>query len=355
MHSFFRRKKWRDYISTWNTALSDTARTIRFHGNFHVRRAHKKSFVRGGVAVLVFLCVVAVGHATLFAPPADFPVGRYIEVQEGMSVQDISYLFERERVVRSASLFRLFATVSKNVSVRAGEYYFVEPLPVHRVFLRVVRGDFGFEPVALTFPEGSATYEMAELCAKKLPRCDAQEFYNFTKDKEGYLYPDTYFFSPNADTKTVVATLEKTFYEKVDTLSERIAQFGHPLHEVVTMASLLEKEAYTEVDRKKIAGVLWNRIAQNMPLQVDAVFGYIEGRDTFSPKLSDLQVDSPYNTYKNKGLPPGPIGNPSLASLEDAISPEKTTALYYLHGRDGVIRLARTFEEHKVNRRRFLD
>jgi UPF0755 protein len=92
-----------------------------------------------------------------------------------------------------------------------------------------------------------------------------------------------------------------------------------------------------------------------MPLQVDAVFGFIEGTDIFSPKFSDLEVDSPYNTYKNKGLPPGPIGSPSLAALEAAVTPVSTEALFYLHGRDGSIHLAKTYTEHLVNRRSYLD
>ena len=91
-----------------------------------------------------------------------------------------------------------------------------------------------------------------------------------------------------------------------------------------------------------------------MPLQVDAVFGYIERRETFHPSFSDLEVDSPYNTYKNIGLPPGPIGSPSLEAIEAAVTPLETDALYYLHGRDGTLHIANTFTGHKENRARYL-
>ena len=92
-----------------------------------------------------------------------------------------------------------------------------------------------------------------------------------------------------------------------------------------------------------------------MPLQVDAVFGYIERTETFSPKFSHLEIESPYNTYKNKGLPPGPIGSPSLEAIEAAVTPVETEALFYLHGRDGNLHLAQTYDEHLTNRRWYLD
>jgi len=196
---------------------------------------------------------------------------------------------------------------------------------------------------------------MADLLAARFEKFDPIAFLLLTEDKEGYLFPDTYQFPPNVTTPQVIDTLERTFYDRISGLENDIATFGHPIHEVVTMASLLEKEAWNEEDREYIAGVLWHRIDIGMPLQVDAVFGYIERTDTFNPTFSDLEIDSPYNTYKYKGLPPGPIGNPSLSALEAAVHPKTTDALFYLHGKDGMLRLAKTYEEHLVNRRRYLD
>jgi UPF0755 protein len=103
-----------------------------------------------------------------------------------------------------------------------------------------------------------------------------------------------------------------------------------------------------------VAGILYNRLAHNMPLQIDAVFGYIYGRDTYSPSYKDLRVDSPYNTYTHVGLPPTPIDNPSLDSLLAAVNPEKTTYLYYLTGRDGTMHYATTYKEHQANVRKYL-
>ena len=129
---------------------------------------------------------------------------------------------------------------------------------------------------------------------------------------------------------------------------------GHSLSDIVIMASLVEKEARTDVNRRIVAGVLWNRLALGMPLQVDAVFGYIFDRDTYSPSFEDLKVDSPYNTYTHKGLPPGPISNPGLESIYAALYPTKTNYLYYLTGKDTLMHYARTYAEHVANQTKYL-
>ncbi len=121
------------------------------------------------------------------------------------------------------------------------------------------------------------------------------------------------------------------------------------------MASLLEKEARTYDVRRTIAGILWNRIDADMPLQVDAVFGYIKGTKTFHPSYADLDIESPYNTYRNKGLPPGAIGNPGIEAIRAAATPLETKYFFYLTDREGVMRYARNFEGHVRNRALYLD
>lgn len=304
----------------------------------------------------------AVGVASAYAyfgmyrPPALFPIRTMVTIPEGVTISAAADLLAAQQVIRSAVAFRaVLRVVEPDAEVRAGDYSFERRLTLFETIKRVTRGEFGLEPVTITIPEGATTYRMAELFAEKLVRFDASAFEAVARDKEGYLYPDTYLFLPNATAPQVLDAMERTFYERLRTVEDKIALFGRPLHEVVTLASLLEKEAYRDEDRREIAGVLWRRLMVGMPLQVDAVFGYIERRETFNPKYSNLEVDSPYNTYRHTGLPPGPIGSPSIAAIEAAVTPEETTALYYLHGRDGSLHLARTFSEHIRNRRRYLD
>jgi UPF0755 protein len=325
-----------------------------------VLRARSKTARRAGqvsaVVVASFVFASAYAYFGVYQPSAFFPIGHIITVPSGASVRDTAELLYREQVVRSPLAFRaLFKFGGTEAQIRAGDYVFDKPLTLSEVAMRVMRGEYGLEPARIVIPEGATTYEMADLFAAKFERFDPVMFLMLAEGKEGYLFPDTYFFLPNVQTTEVVETMERTFYERLATLDETLATFGRPVHEIVTMASLLEKEARNHEERREIAGVLWHRLSIDMPLQVDAVFGYIKRTGTFNPKLSDLEVDSPYNTYKNRGLPPGPIGNPSLSSLEAALTPVPTEALYYLHGRDGVMRLANTYAEHLANRRMYLD
>lgn len=309
-----------------------------------------------GVTVGVLLCGTLYLFYGVYEPSSLFPVRTIITVPEGATLTDTAHLLESEGAIRSALSLRVLSRfMNSQTGVIAGDYSFDRPLTLLEVARRVTRGEFGLEPLRITIPEGATTYQMAELFADKLMRFDPQTFLMLARDKEGYLYPDTYVFLPNATVSQVLDALERTFYEKIRPLEADIAATGRPINEIITMASLLEKEAYKGQDRREIAGVLWKRIEINMPLQVDAVFGYIKGGETFSPKFSDLEVDSPYNTYKHKGLPPGPIGSPSVDSIEAATNPVPTEALFYLHGKDGVLRLAKNYKEHLVNRRRYLD
>ena len=120
------------------------------------------------------------------------------------------------------------------------------------------------------------------------------------------------------------------------------------------MASIIEKEAHTSDDRRVISGILWERLKIGMPLQVDATFLYINGKNTYDLSVDDLAIDSPYNTYKYAGLPIGPIGNPGLDSLEAALAPMTSPYLYYLSDKSGKTYYARTFNEHKRNREKYM-
>jgi len=131
---------------------------------------------------------------------------------------------------------------------------------------------------------------------------------------------------------------------------DKIDASGHSLEEIVIMASILEEEGITFQDRRMMSGVLWNRINIGMPLQVDAVFPYIIGKNTYQVNLEDLKTESPYNTYVNKGLPPGPITNPGFNSIVAALDPVKHDYLYYLSDKQHNTYYAKTFDEHKRDR-----
>ena len=287
-------------------------------------------------------------------PSNFYPRDTIITIPEGSSVLEVAEILRHHQVVRSAFAFRGSVALAGR-PVLAGDYYFDEPQELSVIVERMIEGRFELEPVRITIPEGATTYRMADIFADKLQRFDPTTFLLLAEKKEGYLFPDTYDFLPTATASDVLTELERTFYERLQDIEAELGEFGRPLHEIVTMASLLEKEAWQEEDRHVIAGILWHRIEIGMPLQVDAVFGFIAGTETFSPTFSDLEVESPYNTYQNVGLPPGPIGSPSHSSLRAAADPIETEDLFYLHGRDGVLRTAQTYDGHLTNRRLYLD
>lgn len=318
---------------------------------FFVQTLNTTSFV-----LLAVFLVFVYGYFFLYLPPSNFPVSSVVHIPDGMTLSDASVLLADKEVVHSASaLDSIVVFKGGEQSVQAGDYFFDRPLTLLEVAQRILVGNYGLLPVKVTVPEGATTYEIATLYANKLGGFDAQTFLVLAKNKEGYLFPDTYYFLPNATAAQVIDTMEQNFYRKIGSLEEAIADFGKPLDEVLTMASLLEKEARTPVSRRTIAGILWNRIDVGMPLQVDAVFGYIMATSTFSPKFSHLAIDSPYNTYKYKGLPPGPIANPSLASIKAAITPVASSYLYYLSDRRGQMHYSVDYSQHLRYKRMYLN
>lgn len=171
--------------------------------------------------------------------------------------------------------------------------------------------------------------------------------------QEGYLFPDTYFFSKIDGPADMIKVMRDNFDSRIKEVEDDIKATGKTMNEIITMASIIDREVRTKKDRHLVSGILWKRIASNMPLQVDATFEYYLGKTTFDLTKADLKSESPYNTYVNKGLPPTPIGNPGWDAIMAAIFPEESDYWFYLSDHDGNIHYAKTFEEHKANRRQY--
>lgn len=304
----------------------------------------------GILVLLAFLALFIVS-----APPRDFPSGAVLRIAPGSTAPEVANQLADARVIQHPTIFRMILRLTgESGRIRSGLYEFKESANLFVVAYRLVTGAYGLPPVRITFIEGATVRDIAGQVADAFPGITAEDFMRAGQSFEGYLFPDTYFFDPGADPALILSTLRSNFDTKIRTLAGVLEASGHTLPDIVIMASLIEKEARTAEDRRVIAGILWNRIRLGMPLQVDAVFGYIFNRDTYSPSFADLKVDSPYNTYTHTGLPPGPIDNPGLDALEAAAAPAKTPYLYYLTGKDGLMHYARTFTEHQANRQRYL-
>jgi UPF0755 protein len=301
------------------------------------------------VLTIVFLYIF------LFSPPARFPSGKIVTIYDGMSLRQISKTLKEEKIIRSRFIFEIIVvTLGNEKGVLASNYLFEKPIGVVKTAWRLVRWQHNLAPAKITFPEGMAALSMAALLEKELTIFDKEKFLEMALPKEGRLFPDTYFLFLDAKPEVIIGQMLGNFEKKIRPLEERIAESGRTLDEIITMASILEKEANIGEERQVVSGILWKRLSIGMPLQVDATFLYINGKGTYDLTKDDLAIDSPYNTYKYKGLPPGPIGNPGFDAIMAALTPKESPYLFYLHDRKGKIYYAKTFEEHVKNKRKYL-
>lgn len=276
------------------------------------------------------------------APPENFPYGRAVRIEKGENLEQISAKLNDEGVVKNRRSFAFLAKIlNKAQKIKYGDYIFTEPTSVFGIIGRMAKGDFGIPLVKITVPEGSDIRDIADIF-NDFENFNKAEFVSKAKVYEGYLFPDTYLFLPSATADEVVKAMRDNFNSKIGEINP----------EAIIMASLIEKEASNGEDREIISGILWKRIKLGMPLQVDAVFPYLTRREKIISE--DFKIDSPYNTYANKGLPPGPIANPGLDAVRAALNPKESPYLYYLHEKSGKTRFAKTYEEHLQNVDKYL-
>lgn len=302
---------------------------------------------------LFFACSALVFVAVYFfiAPPFPYPAGALISVPPGATAREAGEALYNAGAVHSVEAFIAVTKLFGDSGVRAGAYLLDSPENVFELSYRLTHGVSKLQETKVTVPEGLSSREIGLTLAKTLPGFNTLQFQELGKPLEGYLFPDTYFFLPGDTPETVIKKMHDTYAQKIAPLQDAIAASGHTEEEIITMASILEEEATDTDSRKIVSGILWKRIKARIPLQVDAVFGYILEKSGYAPSSADLKIDSPYNTYLHQGLPPGPISNPGLDAITAALEPTATPYLYYLTGSDGVMYYAKTFEEHIANQK----
>jgi len=328
----------------------------RFPFHKHISRAANacrevcydcRAFERIVPAAFIAAALLAVSVFVLVLPPSNMETPVIIKIGKDQSLRKIALQLQERRVVRSAFLLNVLVRAQGGDSrVEAGAYYFPVRQNLLTVALRLENGDFELKPVRVYIPEGATAEDIGTILDAKLQPFDANEFVALAKPREGYLFPDTYFFYPGQDPDVIQKALETNYKEHVASIEPTLAAAKKPLEDIVKTASILVGEARTDKDRRIVAGIIWKRIALGMPLQVDAPFGYILDKSLTKLTSDDLRIDSPYNTYKNKGLPPTPINNPSLAAIAAAAEPTKTPYLFYLSDRNGVMHYSTTYAQH---------
>lgn len=308
----------------------------------------------GGLALIIF----AFFYGAFWRSPRPFPEQSLITIERGESLTQVASDFEAKRIILSSFWLKTFVfLMGGEKRVVAGDYYFPHAVSLFRVANMIHSGEFGLVAQRVVLPEGTSSFEMAEILKKELPAFDKEGFLKEVADNnlEGYLFPDTYFLTPNVKPSDLILMMRENFARQINRYEEDILKFQKPLEEVVIMASIIEDEANSTLDSKRVvSGILWKRLRMGMPLQVDAPFIYYNGKNSYTLTKEDLAEDHEYNTYVNKGLPPSAITNPGIDSLRAAITPTNTEYLYFLSDKSGHMYYAKTFEQHKRNRELYL-
>ncbi len=274
-----------------------------------------------------------------------------VTVEQGDTLSSVADKLEEADVIQSSTLFKLESRVQGGeTEIKAGEYRFVPGEDSEQILETLSSGE-SLSAFTITVPEG-LTLEQTARVVQEEGGIPAEEFataagrtnygHDFLEDPairttEGFLFPKKYEFERGVDAAKIVDRLLRQYLLEKEGLDFAEAQDRLNLteYELVTVASLVEKESANAEERSLIAGVIYNRVRSGMPLQIDATVQYALGKAKEDLKLDDLNVDSPYNTYKNPGLPPGPIASPSRESIEAALEPAETNYLYYVLAEDG--------------------
>lgn len=282
--------------------------------------------------LFIIVAVLFVSCYWFTAPPLSFPTDSVITVPEGAGLYELSGELKEDNVIRSPFWFRVIAIVlGGERNMKAGQYRMSHQQNVFIIAWRVFHGDHGIETLKLTIPEGFTIEKILTLFDNRFTFFDHESFK--TLAPEGYLFPDTYFIPVIATASSTIKLLRDNFSRQVLQILPEIESSGKTLEEVITLASLLEAEVMSKEDREIVSGILWKRLSMGMP----------------------LQVDSELSTYESVGLPSRPINNPGLVSIEAAIHPTSTAYFYFLTDKDGNPHYAKTFDEHKINKAKYLN
>ncbi len=305
------------------------------------------------VAIIVVLIVASVIWWKNGTSPADSKdnTAKIFIVEPGQGVKAIAKNLKDEGLIKDqVAFFLLTKQTGLANKIQAGSFRLNPSMSANEIANQLTKGTLD---IWVTVPEGQRAGEIADTLKKSMPGYNDSWRAELEKN-EGYLFPDTYLFPKEANIETIISIMRDNFeskYATLDTSKSKLTQA-----QIVTLASLIEREARHAEDRPKVSSVINNRLDIGMKLDLDATLQYIRGFDrnqnrwwTTNIGNADKASNSPYNTYKFAGLPPGPISNPGLSALEAAINPVKTPYLYYITDKNGVNRYAEDIDGHEAN------
>jgi UPF0755 protein len=322
--------------------------------------------------ISLLLALIVIYVATLVYLPSNKSLeAKIITIEKGQTSKETSLELKNNGLISSSNAFYFYSILTNNFrKIQAGDYLISSQMSVHQILKIMTNGEISKQTITLI--EGWDLEEIGDYLETK-QICTKQEFidsannkkwteeFSFLKDKpeelslEGYIFPDTYYINMKASADDIIELVLKEFESKLtDQMINDIKKQNKTIFEIITMASMIEKEVRTIDDKKIVSGVLNKRLDIGMALQVDATVLYAMNQEKETVYIKDTKIDSPYNTYKYRGLPLGPISNPGTDSINAAIYPTKTNYLYYLSTKDGKTIFSRTLEEHNIAKAKYL-
>ena len=319
------------------------------------------------IFVRIFIILIAIATLGVFigiaffttpysTPDLEFPV--FLEIPQGATSGSIAQILQKKGLLKYPTLFKLYSRFSsKGNKLRAGRHVVRKPMSIID-FISKLSSEGGSYDVKVTVPEGWTIYQIAEILHTTMG-FDTTDFYTVVKDKklldslgldvptmEGFLYPETYFFPENFTIKQVVLEMYAHFAVMWSKKIDKAKKYGRPMEDVITLASIIESEASVGFERRTISSVYNNRLRINMLMQADPTTIYAIRKFDKPLILKDLRTENPYNTYWSKGLPPGPICNPSEACIDAAMNPETSKLLYFVARPNGTHIFTKTLQDH---------
>jgi len=273
-------------------------------------------------------------------------------VERGSGVRAIANDLKEQGLIRDPiAFFLLTKKEGSDTKIQAGDYKLSPSMNLSQILDELTHGTID---VWVTIPEGMRAEEVADILEQSIPSYDESWRQALVKE-EGYLFPDTYLIPKETDVATVISIFKNNFNAKVQ---EAGLSDNPNLDNAVIIASLIEREAITDDEKPTIASVITNRLRQGMALDIDATLQYAKGKvgDKWwtVPTAADKNINSPYNTYRNPGLPPGPIGNPGIEAIKAAANPAASPYFFYIHDSTGQAHFAETLEQHNANVAKYL-
>lgn len=290
----------------------------------------------------------------LFYSPLSQPTGSF-HVAAGSSVRHIAQEAATQNHIRSAWAFITWYKLRHaHEPILAGYYQLPETVSLASFTTILTSGDTTENFISITFPEGITIDQMVDIIAQSQATIDIENYQRLLKGKEGYAFPDTYFVTETTTAEELIELQNQAMEELFASLQTTVDTHVLSESEIIILASIIEREANSVESMQMVSGILQNRLAIDMPLQADASIEYVLDKPLNQLTPADLELDSPYNTYLYRGLPPTPIGNPGQNAIKAVLEPTASDFFYYITDQTGTFHYARTLDEHNANVNRYL-